>query len=105
MNPIVILAIVTTLAFFSSFAFAEDVAGIFKTKCAACHGPAGAGKAAMKGTNLLTDEAKKKSDADLSAAIATGGAAKKATHIFEKKGVTPEQTKGLVGYIRDLQKK
>lgn len=105
MNPIVILAIVTTLAFLSSFAFAEDIAGLYKTKCSACHGPTGGGKAAMKGTNLLTDEVKKKSDADLTDAISKGGAAKKATHVYEKKGVTAEQTKGLVGFIRDLQKK
>lgn len=105
MNPILILAIVTTLAFLTSFAFAQDTAGLFKSKCVACHGATGAGKAAMKGSNLLTDEVKKKSDTELSDAIAKGGTAKKAAHIYEKKGITAEQTKSLVDYIRDLQKK
>ena len=51
------------------------------------------------------DQTKKKTDGQLADAIAKGGEAKKATHMFEKKGVTPEQTTSLVGYIRSLQKK
>jgi len=36
---------------------------LYKTKCAACHGPEGAGKEAIK--SLVSDEAKKMSDADM----------------------------------------
>ena len=37
--------------------------------------------------------------------IANGGPNKKATHAFEKKGVTPEQIKALVAHIRGMGKK
>lgn len=83
---------------------AEDGAGLFQSKCVACHGPKGAGKPAMKGTNLLTPEAKKATDDKLSDAIMNGGEAKKATHIYSKKGITAEQAKALVAHIRTLQK-
>lgn len=86
-------------------AAAEDGAALFKSKCVACHGATGAGKAAMKGTNLLSDEAKKQTDQQLMDFIATGGPAKKASHAFEKKGVTADQAKALVQHVRELQKK
>lgn len=84
---------------------AQDGAALFKTKCAACHGADGAGKAAMKGTNLLSPEAKQRSDAELEDAILKGGKTGKASHVFEKRGVTAAQAKGLVAHIRELQKK
>jgi len=37
--------------------------------------------------------------------IANGGKDKKASHAFANKGVTPDQTKMIVSYIRDAQKK
>jgi hypothetical protein len=37
-------------------------------------------------------------------AIQNGGADKKAAHAFSKKGVSADQAKALVGYIRELQK-
>lgn len=83
---------------------AEDGAVLFKSKCVVCHGATGAGKAAMKGTNLLSDEAKKATDAQLTDTILNGGAAKKASHAFEKKGITADQASALVAYIRALQK-
>lgn len=86
-------------------ALAEDGAKLYAAKCAGCHTATGAGKAAMKGTNLLTDEAKKKTDAELADAISTGGAAKKASHAFGKKGVAAADADALVKHIRVLQKK
>jgi mono/diheme cytochrome c family protein len=85
-------------------AVAQDSAGIYKSKCASCHGPKGAGRPAMKGSNLLTPEAKKATDDALIDAIQNGGAAKKASHAYSKKGVTADQAKGLVIHIRELQK-
>jgi mono/diheme cytochrome c family protein len=92
------------IASVSTAAAAEDGAALFKTKCVACHTATGAGKPALKGTNLLTPEAKKATDEEMTAAISAGGKAKKAAHAFGQKGVTPEQVKALVAHVRTLQK-
>lgn len=84
---------------------ADDGAALFKTKCAVCHGANGEGKPALKAPSLVSDQAKKMSDADLTDMIANGGKEKKATHAFSKKGVSEDQIKALVAYIRELQKK
>lgn len=85
--------------------FSQDAAALYKSKCAACHGPDGAGKPALKGSNLLTPEAKKRLDAEVTAMIAEGGAKAKASHAFSKKGLTEKQVASLLGYVRQLQKK
>jgi len=84
--------------------WADDAEALFKAKCAICHGVDGAGKPALKAPSLISPEAKKLTDAEITDAIANGGKAQKATHAYEKKGVTPEQIKSLVAYIRTLQK-
>lgn len=83
----------------------DDGASIYKAKCAACHGAEGAGKPAAKIPSLVSDDAKKLSDADLTDAIANGGKDKKPMHTFSAKGVTPDQVKMVIAYVRDLQKK
>lgn len=83
---------------------ADDGAALYKAKCAACHGPNGEGKPAIKAPALKSDEVKKLSDEDLTDAIANGGKTKKPTHAFASKGVTPDQIKALVAHIRDLNK-
>ena len=84
---------------------ADDGATLYKAKCAACHGADGAGKPAAKIPSLISDEAKKGSDADLTDMIANGGKAKKASHAYSAKGLTPDQIKMVVEYIRGMQKK
>jgi mono/diheme cytochrome c family protein len=84
---------------------ADDGSALYKTKCAACHGVDLAGKPAAKAPSLISDESKKESDADLTDMIANGGKEKKAMHAFANKGVTPDQVKMIVSYIRDAQKK
>jgi len=88
-----------------NLSWAEDGAAIFKAKCAACHGADAAGKPAAKIPSLVSDDAKKLSDADLTDFIANGGPSKKATHAFASKGLTPDQVKAVVSAVRDLQKK
>jgi mono/diheme cytochrome c family protein len=84
---------------------ADEGATVYKTKCAACHGADLSGKPAAKVPNLISDDAKKLSDADLTDAIANGGKDKKASHAFANKGMAPDQIKMVVAYIREAQKK
>jgi mono/diheme cytochrome c family protein len=83
----------------------DDGAGIYKTKCAACHGADLAGKPAAKIPSLVSDGAKKASDGDLTEMVANGGKDKKASHAFAAKGLTPDQIKMVIAYVRDTQKK
>jgi len=79
---------------------ADDGAALYKAKCAACHGPDGAGKPAAKIPSLIGDEAKKASDADLAKDVT-----EKPKHAGVAKSLTPDQVKLVVSYIRDLQNK
>jgi mono/diheme cytochrome c family protein len=109
MTKLVILIVMIALALFVvvpnlSWA-ADDGATLYKAKCAVCHGADGAGKPAAKIPSLISDEAKKASDADLTEMVANGGKDKKASHAFSAKGLTPDQIKMVIAYIRELQKK
>ncbi|HEV2487473.1 MAG TPA: cytochrome c [Terracidiphilus sp.] len=84
---------------------ADDGAAVYKTKCAACHGMDLAGKPAARIPSLVSDGAKNASDADLTDMIANGGKDKKAMHAFANKGVTPDQVKMVIAYMRAAQKK
>jgi mono/diheme cytochrome c family protein len=77
----------------------EDGAALFKAKCAMCHGPDGAGKPAMKAPSLISDEAKKLSDADLAKAVV-----EKAKHPAGVKSLSADDVKAIVAHIRTLQK-
>jgi len=97
---------VATFTFMPASALAADEgADLYKAKCAMCHAPDGTGKPAIKAPSLVSDEAKKKSDAEMTDMIANGGKDKKASHAFSQKGLTADQIKSLVAYIRTLQKK
>ena len=78
---------------------ADDGATLYKAKCAMCHGPDAAGKPAMKAPSLISDEAKKLSDADLAKAVA-----EKAKHPAGVKSLAADDVKAVVAYIRSLQK-
>ncbi len=99
-----LVALVMTMAvalfvLMPTLSWAEDGASLYKAKCAACHGADAAGKPAMKAPSLISDEAKKKSDADLSKEIA-----ETAKHPGAVKSVTGDDAKAIVTYIRSLQK-
>jgi mono/diheme cytochrome c family protein len=102
---LVLLIAVALFILIPNLSWADDGATIYKTKCAACHGADAAGKPAAKIPSLVSDDAKKLSDADLTDAIANGGKSKKPTHAFAAKGMTPDQIKMVIAYIRELQKK
>jgi mono/diheme cytochrome c family protein len=85
-----------------SIAGAQDAAALYRSRCASCHGASGEGKPAIKDSSLITGTVKAKSDAELEDYTLNGGG--KASHAFARRGVTPEQAKALVAYIRGLQK-
>lgn len=83
----------------------ETGESLFKSKCAMCHGPDGAGKTtmgqALKIPDLHSADVQKLSDAELTTIVVKG---KNKMPAYETK-LSKEQTVLLVGYIRDLAKK
>ena len=82
-----------------------DGAGLFKAKCAICHGPDGAGKTPMgeklNVRDLHSADVQKQADAALSQMIAQG---KGKMPAFNQK-LSDDQIKLLVAHIRELGKK
>ena len=77
---------------------ADDGAGIYKAKCAVCHGADAAGKPAGNIPSLVSNSMKKSSDDDLAKTVAG-----KAKHPPVVKSLPPDQVKMVVKYIRSLQ--
>ena len=89
---------------FSTYAFADSAADIYKTKCSACHGKNGAGDT-MLGKNLKlrplgSDDVQKQSDDELFTIISKG---KKRMPPFDRK-LSRDQIHDLVKYVRSLKK-
>jgi cytochrome c6 len=84
----------------------DEAATLFKTKCAACHGPDGSGNTTMgkqmQSPDLRSEEVQKQTDAQLIEAT-TNGKGKKMPAYKDK--LTSDQIKQLVAYIRELAKK
>lgn len=83
-----------------NLAWAEDGAALYKAKCAACHGPDGAGKPAAKIPSLVGDDAKKKTDEEITKFLASNP-----KHAGVAKALNEDQTKAVIGFVRELQKK
>ena len=102
-----IVATFVALGFVSVPAGAQDAAGggLYKTKCAACHGACGKGDTAIGKRNKIRDlssaDVQQQSDADLTAIITSG----KGKMPAYGKSLKPDQVKDLVTYIRSLAKK
>jgi len=76
---------------------AEDGAALYKAKCAACHGPNGEGKPAMKAPAL-------KGDTKISAEfIMKGEAGKKAPHTKGVVGINEDQAKAIEAFVKGLK--
>jgi len=108
MTKLAMLVLMIAVALFiliPNLSWADDGGTLYKTKCAACHGVDGAGKPAAKIPSLVSDDTKKLSDEDLNDAVANGGKNKKPMHTFAQKGLSPDQIKMVISYIRELQKK
>jgi len=105
-------AVITLVLFAVALALpamaAEDGAALFKTKCAACHGKTGAGDTPIAKSKNIKDlgsaDIQKLTDAELTEMIANGGPKKVKGHDYKAKGLTDEQIKALVTFIRTLKK-
>lgn len=88
----------------ATFGFAQDAAALYKSKCAACHGPDGAGATTMGKKLGVKDfrspEVTKLTDAELFDITKKG---KNKMPAYDKK-LTDDQIKDLVKYVRDLGK-
>ena len=83
----------------ASVSSAGDGAALFKSKCAACHGVNGEGKAAikapaLKGTSLDVSQ--------ITAHITKGESTSKPPHNKGISGVSDEQAKSIADYIKSL---
>ena len=103
MNRIVIAVVILALA--ASPILAADGAALFKSKCAACHGPDGKGETpvgkTLKVASLGSAEVQKLSDADLEKAISDG---KGKMPAFKGK-LAADELKAVVAFVRTLKGK
>lgn len=83
----------------------DDAAGLFKTKCAMCHGPDGKGEVAMGkklgARDLASADVQKQSDAQLTEVVTKG---KNKMPGYDGK-LSKEQIAQLIAYIREMGKK
>jgi mono/diheme cytochrome c family protein len=93
-----IAALVLTIAvalfiLIPSLSWADDGAGLYKAKCAACHGAAGEGKPAMKAPAVAGKPA-----ADVTKAIT-----ETAKHPAPVKGLSADDAKAIATYLQGLK--
>ena len=77
---------------------------LYSEKCAKCHGSDGSAHTAaatnMNAADLRSDRVQRMSDEDLYVATAEGKGHKNYPHAFLHRGLTEQQIRGLVQYIR-----
>ena len=96
MKRTTVFLLITSLILLAVPAMAEDGAALFKAKCAACHGPDGT---KMAKADLSSAAIQGKTDADLVTFVGTN-----AKHNFKTKGLSDDQIKALVTFLRTLKK-
>ena len=103
MKKIAVVLICMMVVSVAAVAADNPAAALYKTKCQACHGADGTtAKGNIK--SFKDPSVQKMSDADLEKMIGEGGAKALASHQFSKKGLKPEEIKGLAGYVKTLGK-
>ena len=106
LRPALLAAVaVAMIALWNTALVAQGAAGLYKAKCAACHGATGKGDTPMGKKigvrDFASPETQKLSDGKLTAIIADG----KDKMPGYKKSLKPEQIKELVEHIRSVTTK
>jgi mono/diheme cytochrome c family protein len=76
---------------------------LYKAKCSSCHGISGAptkAGARLSAADLRSDSVQTKSDQQLFDSIAHGTGHKQYPHAFVNRGITEQQIRDVVSYIR-----
>lgn len=96
-RSIIVVTVIAILSMSCLAWAADDGAAIYKSKCAVCHGPDGAGKVgpAVKGTALT--------EAQIADLLTKGAAGKKTPHSKAVSGLTPEQATAVATYVKSLK--
>lgn len=92
------IVVLAALMAFSSMAWAEDGAALYKAKCAMCHGAMGEGKV---GPSLQKTAMTQAQITDL---LTTGAAGKKAPHSKAVAGLSADQAAAIATYVGTLKK-
>ena len=96
------LAVALLIALALPVAAFADGAAIYKTKCAACHGPDGSGQTPvgknLKLADLRSPEVQKMSDADIMKLL-TEGKGK-----MPKSNLSADDQKAVIAFLRSLKK-
>jgi cytochrome c6 len=96
--------LVTSVLLTASFASAQNAETLYKSKCAACHGPDGTGSTTMgkklAARDFHSPEVTKMTDAELFDITKKG---KNKMPAYDKK-LTDDQIKDLIKYVRSLGK-
>ncbi len=102
-------ALATLCFVFSAKSAAQDAKELYSKKCASCHAADGSGHTAannkMKVPDLRSPRIKQTSDEDLYIATAQGKSHESYPHAFLHVGLTEQQIRGLVQYIRTFTDK
>lgn len=103
----IVLVFFLCLMVVPTIARADEAMTLYKAKCVMCHAPDGSGDTPMGKKQNIRDlrspKVQSQTDAVLTEMIATGGAAKKASHAYKTKGLTDGQITALVKFIRKLK--
>jgi cytochrome c len=96
----VVIGLAAVFLILASVSSADDGAALFKSKCAACHGANGEGKAAikapaLKGTSLDVSQ--------ITQHITKGESTRKPPDNKGISGVNDEQAKSIADYIKSLK--
>ena len=92
------IMLLTAIAVFASFGWAQDGGALYKTKCAGCHGAAGEGKV---GPSLQKTSLSEKQIADV---LTNGAPGKKAPHSKGVAGLSADQASAIATYVASLKK-
>jgi len=100
MKKSIFLLVVVALCFCVALpqtASAQDGAGLYKAKCAGCHGPGGEGKVGPKlqGTSMTADQ--------IATLVTTGDTAKKVPHKKPLNGVSADDAKAIAAFVKTLK--